>query len=97
MKTNCKLLTHFYNIAYQSYPNPFNPNTKINFAVQKKSTVKIIVFNVLGERVQILLDKELDAGFHEVDFNGAGLPSGIYLYKMIAGDFIETKKMILLR
>ncbi len=81
----------------QNHPNPFNPNTKINFAVQKKSTVKIIVFNILGERVQTLLDKELDAGFHEVDFNGTGLPSGIYLYRMIAGDFIETKKMILLR
>lgn len=55
------------------------------------------VFNVLSERFQTLLDKELEAGFHEADFNGTGLPSGIYLYRMIAGDFVETKKMILLR
>ena len=81
----------------QNYPNPFNPSTTMEFALPKKSNVNLSIYNILGEEVRNLVHEELSAGYHKVNFNSTGLPSGIYLYKLTADDFAETKKMILLK
>ena len=81
----------------QNYPNPFNPSTKIKFAVPEKSNVLIKVYDILGSEVVTLVNQEMDAGWYENNFNAAGLSSGVYLFRMEAGKFISTKKMIYLR
>ena len=81
----------------QNYPNPFNPTTKIRFSVPNKEQVTLKVFNVLGQEVMTLINKEMDAGSYEVNFNAANLPTGVYIYKMTAGKYTATKKMVLLK
>lgn len=82
----------------QNYPNPFNPNTKIDFTLPKKGIVKLNVFNMLGQKVIELLNKELSAGKHSIQFNGSNLASGTYIYKInIAGKYYKAKKMILIK
>ncbi|MCX6174130.1 MAG: T9SS type A sorting domain-containing protein [Ignavibacteriales bacterium] len=81
----------------QNYPNPFNPSSTISFAIPKSSHVSIKVYDLLGKEMKTLVDKELLAGNHEISFNGSVLPSGIYFYKIRAGDFTRTKKMILMK
>ena len=84
-------------ILYPNYPNPFNPSTKIVFAIPKSGTVKISVFNVLGETVKIVSENLFSAGKHEVEFNGAELSSGVYFYRVQYNNTIENGKMILLK
>ncbi|MFC2102946.1 choice-of-anchor D domain-containing protein [Bacteroidota bacterium] len=81
----------------QNYPNPFNPSTKIEFKIPEAGLISLIVYDILGREVKILVDKEMNAGNYTVDFNAAGLASGIYFYTLNADEFISTKKMILLR
>ena len=81
----------------QNYPNPFNPGTSIQFSLPQTSYVTLEVFNTLGERVGVLASEELTAGTYNYSWDAAGLTSGIYFYKLQAGNFIETKKMVLLR
>jgi hypothetical protein len=81
----------------QNYPNPFNPSTRIEFSLPTASFVTLKVFNVLGEEVATLVNGNLPAGIHRAVFNAAGLPSGAYLYKVTAGEFTSTRKMILLK
>lgn len=81
----------------QNYPNPFNPSTKIEFSIPVSSVVKVTVFDMLGRAVATLNNEMLPAGFHSVDFNASDLSSGVYLYTIEAGDFIQTKKMTLLK
>ena len=81
----------------QNYPNPFSTNTTISFIISETSFVSLKVYNILGEEVAILLNKELIAGEHNVVFNAGNLSEGIYLYKLFTGDFIDTKRMLLLR
>ncbi len=81
----------------QNYPNPFNPSTKIRFNLTEKSNVILKVFNSLGQEVAELINTNLERGVQEVDFNASGLASGVYFYRIVAGNFIDTKKMILLR
>jgi hypothetical protein len=81
----------------QNYPNPFNPATTIEFALPKRSLVKLQVFDVLGRRVAILLDRELQPGEYKMVFEAEGLPSGVYFYRIQAEGFVRTKKLILLR
>ncbi|NOX17994.1 MAG: T9SS type A sorting domain-containing protein [Chlorobi bacterium] len=81
----------------QNYPNPFNPSTKISFSIPEKEFVTLLVFNVNGEKVKTLINENLDAGKHSVDFNAAELASGIYFYKISTGKFSDIKKMVLLR
>ena len=81
----------------QNYPNPFNPSTTIRYALPNRSLVSLAVFNTLGQLVAVLLNGEQDAGYHEVQFDGGGLSSGLYLYRIRAGDFVETKRLLLLR
>ena len=82
---------------YQNYPNPFNPSTTIKFALPVSSNVKINIYNSLGQLVKTLLDKEMDSGYHEVNFDGSKLSSGVYLYQLQAGEYVSVKKMLLLK
>ena len=84
-------------ILYQNYPNPFNQTTTIKFSVAKIENVKIEVINLLGQKVGTLMNKQLPAGSHQVDFNANNLSSGIYYYKIEAGKYIKYRKMILLK
>ena len=98
--------THY--ILSQNYPNPFNPSTKIKFTIPQSplpggdgrgglQLVKLVVYDVLGNEVATLVNEEKPAGEYEVEFNAKGLPSGIYFYRLIAGSYIKTRKMILLK
>ncbi len=83
---------------FQNYPNPFNPTTTIRFSLIKKGLVKLSVFNILGERVKQLVNKEMTVGQYEVPFISNGLPSGIYFYRLEVGtEFSKVNKMILLK
>ena len=81
----------------QNYPNPFNPSTKIKFDLPKPETIIIEVYNIIGQKIQTLLNKSMPAGYHEVEFNGRNLSSGVYLYRIDAGGLQNVKKMILLQ
>ena len=81
----------------QNYPNPFNPSTKIKFSVPVSGKVVMQVYNVLGSVVSTLVNSNVKAGAYEVDFNASGLSSGVYFYKLSSGNFVETKKMILVK
>jgi hypothetical protein len=81
----------------QNYPNPFNPSTKISFTLPESGTVKLIVFNSLGETVTELVNANMDPGSYTVDFKAQGLSSGIYFYRLELGSFVQTKKMMLLK
>lgn len=81
---------------FQNYPNPFNPVTNIRFGVPKASHVKLDVFNVLGQRVAILVDSKMEPGYQVIKFDASSLASGFYIYRFQAGDFIKYKKMILI-
>jgi hypothetical protein len=81
----------------QNYPNPFNPSTQINFSLAKVSNVKLVIYNVLGQQVTTLIDTRMDAGPHTVRFDARNLASGVYFYRLDAGDFKANKKMLLLK
>jgi hypothetical protein len=81
----------------QNYPNPFNPTTKIIFRLPDNAMTKLMIFDLLGREVKILINSELIAGYHEVEFNAGNLPSGIYFYRIQADGFTQTKKMILMK
>ncbi len=81
----------------QNYPNPFNPNTTIKFSIPKSTGVNLNVYNLVGEKVAELVNEDLAAGNYSINFNSTNLSSGIYFYKIITSDFIESKKMILLK
>ena len=81
----------------QNYPNPFNPSTKIKFQIVESGNVSLKIYDLLGNEITNLVNEELSSGSYEVTFNASHLASGIYFYRLQAGSFIETKKMILLR
>ena len=85
------------NKLYQNHPNPFNPSTKIIFTIPKSETIKIELYNTLGQKIETLLNKAMKAGYHEVEFIGSHLSSSIYFCRIEAGEFQDVKKMILLR
>ncbi|MCW8961921.1 MAG: T9SS type A sorting domain-containing protein [Ignavibacteriaceae bacterium] len=84
-------------VLEQNYPNPFNPSTIIKYQIPKQEFVSLKVFDALGNEVATLVNDEQQAGSHNVNFNSAGLASGIYFYKIQAGNFIATKKMVLMK
>jgi hypothetical protein len=79
----------------QNYPNPFNPVTTIEFAVPRSGPVALRVFNLLGEEVVTLVKEELSAGTYRIDWDASKVPSGVYFYRLVAGDVYETRKMVL--
>ena len=81
----------------QNYPNPFNPATTIAFVLPAPSVARLSVFDILGREVSVLLDQRMDAGVHEVTFDGSNLASGVYFYRLRAGEFVATKRLLLLR
>ena len=81
----------------QNYPNPFNPSTKIDYSLAASSQVRLSVFNSLGEEVAVLVNEKQEAGNHHVTFNAQNLVSGVYLYKLTAGNQIISNKMVLLK
>jgi hypothetical protein len=81
----------------QSYPNPFNPSTKIGFRIQVSGFTTLKVFDVLGREVATLVSEELKAGSYQATFSADGLASGMYFYHLQAGNYSETKKMLLLK
>ncbi len=84
-------------IVYQNYPNPFNPSTNIRFALPKESHVKLTVFDVTGREIVTLVNDNLNAGVHTVEWSAKDLASGMYLYRIEAGSFVKVNKMILLK
>jgi len=81
----------------QNYPNPFNPSTTIQFAVPQTSNVTIRIYDILGREVATLIDEKYQPGQYKVIFEAGQLASGLYVYRIQAGDFRETKKLMLLR
>ena len=81
----------------QNYPNPFNPSTTIKYTLAEKSDVSLNIYDILGNEVATLVNATQKAGSYEVNFNASNLASGLYLYKIIAGNFVSTKKMMLLK
>ena len=84
-------------VLEQNYPNPFNPSTTIQYALPNRSHVTLTVFNTLGERVATLVQGEQEAGNHEVQFQASNLASGVYFYRLQAGDFVQSRKLLLLK
>jgi hypothetical protein len=81
----------------QNYPNPFNPSTIIRFALPEASEVTLTIYSMLGEKVAEIINTNLEAGYHKAEFDASQLPSAMYLYKIQAGNFIQTKKMMLIK
>ena len=82
---------------HQNYPNPFNPITTIEFSLPESRLVRLEVFDIVGRNVSTLINTQKEAGFHSVQFNGSGLSSGVYLYRIQAGDFVQVKKLLLVK
>jgi len=81
----------------QNYPNPFNPSTTIHYGLPQRSRVTLTVFNTLGQQVATLVEGDQEAGYHEVKFDACGLSSGVYFYRLSAGSYVQTRKLLLLR
>ena len=81
----------------QNYPNPFNPTTTISYALPQQAHVVLTVYNTLGQRVAELVNAQKEAGSYDVTFNAGGLASGVYLCRMQAGRFVETKRLVLVK
>ena len=81
----------------QNFPNPFNPSTVINYALPKDSDVKLIIYNLKGQVVENLINGKQNAGYKSIKWNGGNSASGLYIYRLTAGDFVRTRKMVLLK
>ena len=81
----------------QNYPNPFNPTTTIRYALPKRSHVQLIVYNTLGQKIAALVNGGIDAGYHSIQFDASNLASGVYFYRLVAGSYVNTKKLLLIR
>ncbi len=98
-------LNYYHNhsfVLYQNYPNPFNPSTTIKYAIpainnRKATKVKLVVYDLLGREVATLVNGEKSPGYYQVNFDASGLPSGLYFYKLTAGNYSAVKKMILMK
>ena len=81
----------------QNYPNPFNPSTTIKFSLPKKEHVKIVVYNLMGQQVTMLMDKEIEPGYHSIRWDAKDAKSGIYIYRIQAGEFMNVKKCLMIK
>lgn len=111
-KTNFYLGTHTFSVTgtgvddtylpaqfevRQNYPNPFNPSTRISYVLPARTEVRVSVFNILGQEVAALVNEVQEEGVHSVDFAGTSLSSGVYLYRVSAGEDVQTRRMLLLK
>jgi len=81
----------------QNYPNPFNPSTTISYQIREQNFISLKVYDILGNEVATIVNEERPAGSYEAEFVGNELTSGFYFYQLKSGDFVETKKMLLLK
>ena len=95
-EVNIKEIPADYSLS-QNYPNPFNPSTTINYSLPKAGKVKLIVYNIVGQKVATLVDEFQNPGYYKIQFNASMLTSGVYFYQLITDDFVKAKKMILLK
>jgi hypothetical protein len=93
---NLNQLPTSYSLS-QNYPNPFNPTTNIKYSLLKESQVSLKVFDILGREVENLINTKQVAGTYQVNFNASKLASGVYIYRLIAGDFVRSMKMMLIK
>jgi hypothetical protein len=84
-------------VLRQNYPNPFNPTTTIKFELPRASHVSLVVYDILGRQVSVLVNERKDTGVYEVKFDGSSLASGVYFYRIQAGDYVATKKLLLMK
>jgi hypothetical protein len=94
-ESTSELPQSFY--LYQNYPNPFNPSTSIRFSVPQRTHVQLKVFDVIGCEIVTLVNDELEAGNYDITFSAGGISSGVYIYQLKAGTYLESKKMMLIR
>ena len=80
-----------------NYPNPFNPSTKLQFGIPDRSHVQLTVYNTLGQKITTLVNQEIEVGSHEITFDASHLPSGVYIYRLQAGEYVESRKMLYLK
>jgi hypothetical protein len=80
-----------------NYPNPFNPSTSIAFSIPSNNFVTLKIYDVIGREVATILSEKLEAGEYTRQWNAAGFPSGVYFYRLEAGDFVDVKKLVLLK
>ena len=95
VKEESQLTESFY--LEQNYQNPFNPSTSIQYAISSRQFVTLKVYDLLGREIATLVNEEKPAGVYEVEFNAASIPSGIFFYQLKAGQYSETRKMVLLK
>jgi hypothetical protein len=81
----------------QNFPNPFNPTTTIRYGLAHRVNVTLIIYNTLGERVATLVNEDQEAGYHDTRFDGRNIASEVYFYRLQAGTYVETRKLLLLR
>jgi len=81
----------------QNYPNPFNPSTKIRFDIPKSSYIKLMVYDILGREIKTLVNENLNAGRYVIKWDGSNYSSGVYFYRFVTGDFVDVKKMLLVK
>jgi hypothetical protein len=85
-----------YNLQ-QCYPNPFNSSTTLQYSIKERSSVELVLYDILGREVKVFVNEEQDVGYYKINFNAGRLASGIYFYRLQAGNFVETKKMVLMK
>ncbi len=96
IKSICGRIPDYFGL-FQNFPNPFNPNTRIRFAVAKQDFIELNIYDVMGKTIAILVNNNLKPGVYEVEWNAEEFSSGIYFYKLMSDKYLETKKMILLK
>jgi hypothetical protein len=84
-------------VLEQNYPNPFNPSTVVSYQLPVASNVKLAIYDLLGREVAILVNERKMPGTYEVKFDGSNLASGVYFYRLQTGDFMQTRKLLLIR
>jgi hypothetical protein len=96
MVENLRMLPESFNLS-AAYPNPFNPTTTLSFAIPIESEVSLSVYNLQGREVSTLIDANMDAGYHSVVWDANSYASGVYFVKMMAGEFVNTQKLMLVK
>ncbi|MCK4295939.1 MAG: T9SS type A sorting domain-containing protein, partial [Candidatus Marinimicrobia bacterium] len=95
--TENKLKSHAQFSLFQSYPNPFNPVTTISFQFPKSEFANLSIYNTKGQLIETLINKQIQSGYHSVIWDGSNVGSGVYFYRILAGDYSATGKCILLK